>query len=321
MAASGLVKDYTEIARAVASYAGYPYSDVATVDTGVTAWDALQLRNVQTAVRGGYLRFWKSWPWKITRPQATLAAWADVTGTCTTRVFGSPNTTVSGISFTCYDPEMVGKSLTFTASGNSYTIVSVTSASVLVVSGNASGEGTAISMDSNGQYRLPDNVVGVDGPLYYPRGTAHVPVPVREQGEVMERRAYDVTGWPDIAIVTPRLSAGTDNPGWAVFTYPEPSQTFLFTYTAKYLPEPLSDARPYPVGGSMHSDTIEASCIAKFEELFHGGRGPKYAEYLEALETSKRDDATAFASDAIGNGWELKRCYAAPWVPAEVTFL
>lgn len=320
MSSSTLVLDYVGIATEVGHELGYGRDTIVDPPTACSIWDTGQQLNVIQCIKRGCRQFYKppamvipgtnfrkAHRWRFLRPIASLNAWA--TDGATT--IGTPSTTITFLtsSLAVYDPEMIGKSVVFTVSGNSYTITAVSAGatnSTITVSSTAVAEGSAkaFTITANGDYRLPDNIGGVDGQLFMATGTGWRPLESRDLSEVLSmRQELSITGVPRMFANQPRTSDGSADQFWSISLYPTPSETFVMSYRGIRLPNALTTASPYPFGGAEHSGTILASCLAMAEMVRFGQHGPRWDEFMTELESSIGMDNANFAPQTIGQPW------------------
>lgn len=146
-------------------------------------WTDDQVDDIKDIMEDGVIQFLhppllppdrRSYKWKFLRPITRIKIWPDINGTVSGQgSYSDPLTTITATSRVFF-AEMIGAAFSFDESKHEYTITSVTSSTVIVVSGDASGEisGDTFTVISSGNYRLPDSFAGIDGDVtYFNRGS------------------------------------------------------------------------------------------------------------------------------------------------------
>ena len=185
-------------------------------------------------------------------PVRELEAWMTASGTTD----GSPvesggSTTVTATEDVFY-PSMVGKSIDFTTSENSYTITAYTSSTVVVVSGDASGEtDAAFTITADGYYRLPDNFAGLrDGFTFDPSSTeCYYDIKMASEHKVRSELMREETGRPYICAVRPVEFDPTLGQRFDVMLHPIPDADYTLNYRAIVVPERLDSVNKYRWAG------------------------------------------------------------------------
>ena len=123
-----------------------------------TLADATDLAECKRIVNDGYLMFLSERDWSFLCPEDTITIRATGTATCTTIV-----TTTITVSAAFFYDSMVGHTIAFTLTGNTYTIASVTSTTVAVMTASAAGETSTdtITFTADGRYTLPSYFGGL----------------------------------------------------------------------------------------------------------------------------------------------------------------
>jgi len=107
-------------------------------------------------------------------------------------------------------------------------------------------------------------------------------------------------GVPMIAAIQPKTSAGTAGQKNEIIFWPVPDAEYVLTYKYRILPDALADAAQYALGGSAHSQTIRAACLAEAEMRDNDTNGMYTADYTRLLEQSIAYDARAYAPRSLG---------------------
>jgi hypothetical protein len=90
-----------------------------------------------------------------------------------------------------------------------------------------------------------------------------------------------------------------------VMLYPTPGQNYSLSYRYVFDPEPLSDANPYHLGGTQHSRTFIAACLAEAESKLNDKLGEKLKEFQELLQSSIQIDRSISDAETV-EVWPLE---------------
>lgn len=153
-------------------------------------------------------------------------------------------------------------------------------------------EATLTMASETSDYDLPDNYGSGITRLVY-NGTDQVYdavriVPVRRIRELRQHSSEQ--GFPREAAVVVKEIDETEGQRYQILFWPEPDANYSLKYQYTALPSQLSDAKPYPLGGMLHAETILQSCLAAAEHFADRERGLEYQAFLERLEASIRLD-------------------------------
>ena len=300
--------------------------------------------------------------WRFLQPTASMVLWPTVTGAANgAPVFGDPESTVTVHARTFHDSMLghslkftvtstadgtptyteangttvvdvddaifsgvfaVGQSITFSATGNSYVvntitdtttviidgdasaeadadtvtitrnyvIEAVTSALVVDVTGDASGEadGATVTVTADGNYTLPSTFGGgYSGPITYAAGSAAGSIRWSNEGTIRKLRenVSSQTGIPSLVAVR-KMSVARR---WELAVYPTPGgeETVEFPYKL-YFTELTAAADLHPAG-AHYDEAIKAACEAYAEthgEDMLAGRAQYYEQ--KALPAAHR---------------------------------
>jgi hypothetical protein len=227
--------------------------------------------------------------WRFLRPVYTLTAWADVA----VAVVGTPShaagfSTIDVADDTFY-ATMVGASVLFDTSGDSYVVSEYVTAQQIKVVGDASGETAAdmIVMEC-GNYQMPDDFGTIDGRLTFaPAVTCRDPLPVVGEAQIRELRQRDTSsGVPVYAALRPKTIVATAGQRWEMLLHPRPDTGYALTFRYHVLLNDLVNSTDYPPGGMVHGDMIIASCLAAAEQGEEDAKGPKWQDFMTKLVAS-----------------------------------
>lgn len=244
--------------------------------------------------------------WRFLRPTYTLSLWATVTGTVSGSAVYDAGTGLSTITATAskFLPSMELKSFTFDDSDVSYDIVTYTSGTVIVVSGDASGElaGDTFTVTADGDYTLPANVGGIEGVVTFGETESYFQCKTYSEYQIRTARQMVVggTSQPYAAALRPMATDLTREQRWELMFYPTPGGS----YTAYYRPVLRLDkcdvSYPYPYGGEQHRETILESCLAIAERRMNDEQGNHMAAFMRCLEASVSLDARTTGPQSLG---------------------
>lgn len=130
--------------------------------------------------------------------------------------------------------------------------------------------------------------LGIAGPLWYDtadRGGQKVELV--DWDTVQERRmAEPCSGEPIIAAIVPIASAGTAVQSYQIRWYPTPAAEYTLRFEYNLDAVLLDGTNTIPMGGPDHARTLIAACLAEAEFRKEMMRGPRYQDFLSALQTS-----------------------------------
>lgn len=151
---------------------------------------------------------------------------------------------------------------------------------------------------------LPEDFGGVEGNLTIQTasGVLWGPIRVTNPGEVDVQFAQlpAATGKPVMASV--RWGAGTTQFGGQraeLYLWPTADQQYPLQFAYYVLPDYLTTANPYALGGMAHAETVLESCLAVLEERLDDipmGRGPHGIAFAARLEASVAMDRKSKAA-------------------------
>lgn len=270
MGVSGLQTTWTELRTELARFLGY--------DRTEGNWTDDQVLDLAAIIKRGLRQFYFPQPtipgemahrWTFLRPQAELVIWDDIVAddeiTVSTASYSDPVTTITASDDVFY-PSMEEKSMVL--NGTSYTIDEYVSATIVKVTGDASGEtGQTILIASNDLFTLPWDFGGLagDGRFTYDvdeNKLASIRVTADAKIRLL-RQTSTSAGTPYLAAIVPLGTGTTQAQRWAAQFHPPPNDAITLHYRYHILPDALtSGIYAYPYGSAAHSETLLESCLA-----------------------------------------------------------
>lgn len=266
-------------------------------------WTHPQVQDVDTIIQRGYQLFLmptitgishQPHRWSFLRPLTSLTLNASYsTGTIT--VVSGVVTLTSGTfpSWAAYGDVVINGVAYSVNTRDSGTQVTLDDTTV-----NADA-GTAYSLQQT-VYELPADFGGIDGPLTYQRGTSIFFPPIEIMAESKLRivsTAWNSSGQPRYAALRPRSLSNTTGTRWDLVLWP-PSDTaynLFFRYKA-IQPGSLATGQ-YPMGGTVHVETILAACLSLVDPR-------RAAEFQQKLASSISLDQTEQSPETVGMNYD-----------------
>lgn len=277
-------------------------------------WSTTQNANVQQALKRGLRMFYvhppipgskSSHEWRFLRPVTTIKCWPSY-AVSASRTVTTSGTGVTATGDTVFYDSMVGK--TITINSVDYTIASVTSSTVLVLTasvGGAAGSGLTWAMTSDGIYQLPDGFGGLIGKPTFGDTTTTFggPLPIVGEFDIRDRQQHnDTTGRPERVAVRSQTTQSTSSVGtrWQLMTDPVPDAVYTLRYQYRILPDLITSSYAYHLGGAAHAQTILSACLAATELIRFDQPGPLYEEFLRQLTASIEHDNGLNGQESFG---------------------
>lgn len=230
--------------------------------------------------------------WSFLRPWATIDLWPSASSTADgapAKDNGTSTVTVDDAIFFC---SMVGYNVTFAATENTYPIASYTSAKVVVVTGDASGEADedTVSVVADGIYRLPTTYGGlINTPIYIPLSGYSSPEIIMCTPEEIARRHRDSTATGTSKYIS-IVKAAAD---YDLYVHPIVAVARELKYRFKARQDALTDSSSeYPLGSDLHSNTLLEAALAAAEAqsagIVNGTHEQLYRLYMaESIQTDQ----------------------------------
>lgn len=284
-------------------------------ESTLNAYEILQrLSDTEVAVDGDPVGAGESGNFAIVQAAGALSS------STTIEYDGSALSTVTAAS-SVFTSTMEGMTLRFLRTGNKYAIAGYTSGTVVTVVGNASGEwssgednkfwvvgpsdlaaGDTFAMENTGgDYQLPDDFGAVQGVVTYAASTSWKPILKTSASRIRElRQTHDLTGRPELYAVRPLSSDGTQGQRSEMIFWPDSDSTYTVSFEYNAYPWMLSDAKPYPLGGMVHAETILQSCLAILERRLEDAKGVEWNTFMEQLAASIQFDQDQMTAEHLG---------------------
>jgi len=167
----------------------------------------------------------------------------------------------------------------------------------------------SITVHFNGTYALPTAFAGIDGPMTYDTffGTdpnvADQTIEITSEAKLRDMFQYleDRDDKPRVAAIFQTGATGTAGTSSRIAFYPIPDAVYRLKYTQINEPANITSDSHVPLGGSLHSETILASCLAIAEQFFIPQSPHGYQQsYLRRLAASIELDRAANRSETLG---------------------
>lgn len=242
-----------------------------------------QVTDCKRIVDRAYTKALLAHDWSFLKPKRTIVA----VPTQTTTADGVPSTVTVTTDDAFFYASMVGlaDAFAFTASGNTYTLASVTSPTVGVMTADASGEadGDTITFTTSGRSRLPDDFQSMLSDFFYSDSTGYSRIHRRAGGLVREYRGVSntTTDRPSMWDIEP-VESGVTGQRWEVVWYPDWSTKTTMIYHSRIWPNAMTADGDYPIGGPGFGAYLEAEVLARveFEKGETAGQARKEADRL-----------------------------------------
>lgn len=262
--------------------------------------------------------------WSWLRPQISIVLWKTATGVITgsgTEAGGDDPWCVNDAANTPFFPSMVGHTLVADTSENEYTIVDYVNSGKVQVDADASGDDAdTLTITATGDYRLPANVRRIDSRMTYPAGAGrYQEVKLVSESHLRSfRQQSDPAGRPYYAALVPLNFDGVTvggNPATDVYTgqrydlatWKKANDDYTMTFMAYVMPDKLSTASPYPLGGAAMSHVYLAAVLAKVESRIDDRKTThRQDEYEKALAAAVATDRKVGAALFHGRNLDIE---------------
>jgi len=305
MAESGLSGAYSEFREKIAFFLGYGRTE--------GSWNADQISTINSVLKSGLRRFYfppqlpgqaTAHDWSFLHPVTELSI-----GSTTGTAVGVPvYTTTSALTadasvFQSRMGENGSTTIQFDTSGESYVISSYTSATEVVLTGDASGElsGDTFVISAQYIYDLPDIFGAIDGGFTYNSQNLYDYIKVVSEKQIRDlRQGTRTIGHPQWCAIRPLSATGVTGQRFEVLFYPNPNQSYTLSYAYTPLVDNITSDLPYPWGGMPHTETIIESCLAVAESRVDDGSGEHKQQFMDCLRASVAWDERATTPETLG---------------------
>ncbi len=162
---------------------------------------------------------------------------------------------------------------------------------------------TVTTVSGTDDYDMADNFNGVWGPITYVNADdSPVIIEVVPETRILQYRQYETieSYYPRYAAFRPKSSDGSDGQRWEMMLWPSPDAAYTLQLECQVNPSKLTAAKPYPLGGMLHSETILNSCMSVMEKRCHREQTYWRDAYMEALAQSIERDGDQAVPDSYG---------------------
>lgn len=303
---------FTSLAMTLADYRIAAIAEIGYGGTAYASLDAGESAEIDRLIRRAEATFWLHPPgvdpphvWSCLRDPGLLDLWGDVAIKAAVTVsggaFAAGVTTITATAASFYET-MIGKQMVITTIGT-FTIASYTSATVVVVTGNASAAAAkTFSIASNGNFPMPADFESPESSTITFTGNAWTPdIELIEERIVTGFRAAQTqTGYPQYAAIRWSLSDGTAIQAQELIVWPEPDTHYEVSIPYMVQPQAMNASTDYPRGGPEMADALLSVVLAVCEEAKGGRRGDRWAEAAEKCAAAARRDRTRHHNFKLG---------------------
>ncbi|WP_413936361.1 hypothetical protein [Nitrospira sp. BLG_1] len=250
--------------------------------------------------------------WSCLRDPGVMTLWADL-DTDSGITVNTSSTTVTASEAAFYD-SMVGK--TITINSVDYTVSSVTSSTVLVLTSTAGTQSNkTFAISSEGSFRLPDDFESPDSSrLRFTDSSSYPDIQLINETEVTTMRAQDSgTGYPKLACVRWMTSDGSAAQAQELLVWPDLDADYEVAMPFAAQPQGMSEANPYPRGGPEMADCLLSVILAICEEAKNGQRGDRWIEATEKCVAAAQRDRTRHHNFVAGRMRQDAGTYSYPF--------
>ena len=163
---------------------------------------------------------------------------------------------------------------------------------------------TLVLTAGTADYTLSPNFGGLIGTMTYSADDNRwFPIEITGEHRVRTLRQRDyssISSDPKIAAVRPISSSGSNGQRFQLMLYPSPDKAYTLSYRYHALPQNLTAANPYPLGGQAHAETILESCLAVAEARMDDNAGIHAAAYQQRLAASIAYDTLMNTPEHMG---------------------
>jgi hypothetical protein len=246
--------------------------------------------------------------WSFMVPESTISVWGDTEYTANS-VDPDDGTlvTFAATGQTVFQ-SMVGKTLKFKTSGNTYTIHKITE-NVINTAETMSGEvvSDTVTVQSDGDYLLPADHGGfVGNSLSYDEADdSYNGMTISSVARILALRQSNVSSSspasrPFEAACKPNSTTNQAQHRAILMVWPVPDGTYTLHYQYHAIQPKLTDDKSFPMGTDMHSEAMLASCLSVAELKKTGKVGHERNNFMRLLAASISRDRNAFRPKIYG---------------------
>lgn len=163
---------------------------------------------------------------------------------------------------------------------------------------------TKVLVAGTADYTLSANFGGLIGTMTYSvDDNRWFPIEITGEHRIRTLRQRDYSSLrsdPKLAAVRPISSDGSNGQRFQLMLYPSPDKAYTLSYRYHALPQNLTAAKPNPLGGEAHSETILESCLAVAEARMDDNAGIHAAAYQQRLAASIAYDTMMNTPERMG---------------------
>jgi len=147
---------------------------------------------------------------------------------------------------------------------------------------------TLATVANDAAYDLPDNYGGMIGQdlTYGADESYHTVTIIPEPLLRRHQQGSTATGRPQYAAVRPKSHDATTGQRYEILFWPTPDAIYNLSFAYNVMLDKLSSANMYPLGGSVHKESILESCLKVAESRFEDNPGIHANLFLERLAAS-----------------------------------
>lgn len=271
-----------------------------------TLWSSSEYATVLRVIQRAYRQYLHPTPqssdgrsheWSWSHPQGTVTVWPSYSVSSSRAITGvhSAGLTTLTANTAVFQDSMVGEDIVITTVGT-FEIRSVVSATVATVLGNATAAALTYSITTTGDYILPDDFGGHDGPLTFDAQQGYVPVDIVSEAQIRTlRQRVTSSGKPLFSATRPKRHDNSAHQRFYLMLYPTPDGEYDLTYRYVSNRGQLTEASPYPMGMHIASNAelLLEMClsIAEQDENDEAGLHSAKSQLLlaAAIESDRRN--------------------------------
>lgn len=330
MAESTLSQSITDLQIAVAKEMG--------IGGTAAAWSAEDVLQIARVIKKGLRQFYfppqfdpseRPHQWSFLKPVCSLTTVAPYsTGTIAVAITGTTVTLTTGVW-----PSWTATHGTIVINNVEYAIASRTDDDHIVLSSAwtlTTETAATYVLYHDGNYDLPDDFGGIEGNITYADESSYKgDIVLVGEGMIRSSRSgssdSSLSSYPTMAAVRPKeQTTMTTGQRFEIMLYPTPDAAYVLNYRKLILPQALVDTTlTHPYGGMIHTETIEASCLAIVEMQDADKRGSKrlWDYFLTRLSASIQADKKICGQEQFGKNYNRETPDCLPDVrPCKITY-